>query len=158
MVESEESLFKNTLRSAGVFVRLTSKIWDEAMLDMLNALADAGKLGTASVDKILSNLVKRQEEGTTAYGHGVAVPPGRHRDLPGLVAAIGLLEEGIDFKALDRCPVDLIVLVLSRPDQREEMMQLQDSVLSYLKRERFRESIRKAESLDEALAIMEEVD
>ena len=44
MVESEESLFKKTLRNAGVFVRLTSKSRDEAMRDILNALADAGKL------------------------------------------------------------------------------------------------------------------
>lgn len=57
---------------------------------------------------VFESLCQRERLGSTALGHGVAIPHGRS---PGLVAATGAfvrLAEAVDFGAPDGQPVDLL--------------------------------------------------
>lgn len=155
----KKSLFKEVLRQTGVFVRLRSQTRDEAIEELVKAVADAGKLGAADPREVYRAVVDRENLGTTGFGLGIAAPRGRHEDLAGLVAAIGVLETGIDFKSLDRKLVDQIYLMLARPDQCEEMGQLNFiSFHHYSRHESFREAARGSGKLDQILALMDEID
>jgi PTS system nitrogen regulatory IIA component len=63
-------------------------------------------------EEVATQIVKREELGSTGVGNGVALP---HARLAGLKAPFGLfarLQRGIDFEAIDDQPVDIVFLLL----------------------------------------------
>ena len=65
---------------------------------------------------IAAAIAAREALGSTGVGAGIALP---HARLPGLVAPaafLARLERPLDFDAVDGRPVDLLVLLLSSPD------------------------------------------
>ncbi len=62
---------------------------------------------------LLDQLLAREAQQSTGIGGGLALP---HAIVPGLdqtVLAVGRIDEGLDFAALDSQPVDLVFLLLS---------------------------------------------
>ena len=71
----------------------------------------AAEVGLAA-DEVMTEIVKREELGSTGVGKGVALP---HARLQGLKSPFGLfarLHHGIDFDAIDGEPVDIVMLLL----------------------------------------------
>lgn len=67
--------------------------------------------GLSSAD-IFDCLFARERLGTTGLGQGVAIPHGRHADVPSPKGAFIRLKEAIDFDAPDGKPVSLIFVLL----------------------------------------------
>lgn len=66
--------------------------------------------------RIYDSLCARERLGSTALGHGVAIPHGRIPNLPTPTAALLKLRDGLAFEATDGQPVDL-VFALAVPEQ-----------------------------------------
>ena len=65
--------------------------------------------------RLLDALMERERLGTTAIGHGIAIPHARMAELKRLVGLFARLHHPVDFEALDDQPSDLIFLLLA-PD------------------------------------------
>ena len=57
-------------------------------------------------------LFAREKLGTTALGHGVAIPHGRHAEVQAATGAFIRLKEAVDFDAPDNKPVSLVFVLL----------------------------------------------
>ncbi|VDH00304.1 Nitrogen regulatory protein [Helicobacter pametensis] len=57
-------------------------------------------------------LFAREKLGTTALGHGVAIPHGRHAEVQAATGAFIRLKEAVDFDAPDGKPVSLVFVLL----------------------------------------------
>ena len=68
-----------------------------------------GKAGDALVETALA----RERSATTGFGKGVAVPHAKDAVVSRPTAALGVSENGIDFKAVDGRPVFVVALLLS---------------------------------------------
>lgn len=88
----------------------------EAIAELLNVLVERGDVSADHVDACLEALMARESLGSTGLGRGVGVPHAMHAGIEKLVGAIGLSTTGIDFRALDGQPVDMLFLILSPPD------------------------------------------
>ncbi|MDA8094770.1 MAG: PTS sugar transporter subunit IIA [Betaproteobacteria bacterium] len=71
-------------------------------------------------DLISRSLTAREALGSTALGHGVAVPHGRVKGLPHAMAAFARLSAPIPFDAPDGQPVRLVFALLV-PEQATEL-------------------------------------
>ena len=82
---------------------VTSK---KRLMNELGTLAETayGVPQAAGVDALL----ERETLGPTGVGHGVALPHARIDGLEGVVGTLAVLDKPIDFKAVDRQPVDLV--------------------------------------------------
>ena len=65
---------------------------------------------------LLGKLQRREEMGTTAIGHGVAIPHCRAKALKSPVLLLGLSEEGVPFEALDGKLSHVFFLLVSPED------------------------------------------
>ena len=65
--------------------------------------------------EVFDCLFARERLGSTAIGHGVAIPHGRLADIPQAAGAFLRLREPVDFDAPDNKPVSL-VFVLAVPE------------------------------------------
>lgn len=63
--------------------------------------------------KIAEVLIEREKLGSTGVGEGVAIPHGKIAGLPGLVAAFGRSEKGLDFASIDGKPTQLFFVLLA---------------------------------------------
>ncbi len=82
-------------------------------------LADllCAKTGIADAAQLKAAIWKRETTRTTGIGGGVAVPHGKSENVPSLRMAIGRTASPLEFGAIDRKPVELIILLASPVDQ-----------------------------------------
>src|SRR5215510_13529891 len=77
---------------------------DSVIRELVTALAGAGAMPADAVDEIVAALVKREQNGSTGFGKGVAVPHVKHGKVTKMAGAVGRSAAGIDFAALDHQP------------------------------------------------------
>src|SRR3989339_1752811 len=67
----------------------------------------------AAPNQIVSVLIERENLSTTGIGGGIAVPHCKTEQADRLIMAFGRAPGGVEFKALDRKPVQLFFLLLA---------------------------------------------
>jgi len=78
--------------------------------------ARAARVTGLSEREIFEIITQRERLGSTAVGHGIAMP---HGAVPGLTRPVGVfarMERPISFEAVDDQPVDLIFALLTPPE------------------------------------------
>ncbi|MGC1353674.1 MAG: PTS sugar transporter subunit IIA [Xanthobacteraceae bacterium] len=98
------------------FLSSADVITDVAFADKQKLLEDLARRAATIVDVqpalILSELVKREQLGSTGMGGGVAIPHARFHQVAKPFGMLVRLKRPIAFDAVDDQPVDTIVLLL----------------------------------------------
>ncbi|MBI69872.1 MAG: PTS fructose transporter subunit IIA [Phycisphaerae bacterium] len=131
---------------------------DGVIAELVDALVAAGCATEDQREEFTKAIIRRENKGSTGFGHGVAVPHIKHPDIKEMKIAIGNSPEGIDFKSLDREPVFSIVLLLSPEDQPENHLDAMEAIFSNLSQDTFRRFLRQATSPEEVLTLLTETD
>lgn len=114
----------------------------DAVLD-----AAARLLGDASPDStaaIADSLRQRERMGSTAIGHGVAIPHGRTNAFDEARAAFLRLERPVDFEAGDSMPVDLVFAMAVPAHFTQQHLQLLSDLAERFADAGFRAALRAA--------------
>ncbi|MBN3817818.1 PTS sugar transporter subunit IIA [Paraburkholderia sp. Se-20369] len=105
-------------------------------------------------ERIRTELMKREQLGSTGLGQGVALP---HARVGGVGAAIGLFVRArvpFGFDAPDGKPIgEFLLLVMPEEDDREHLELLADAA-RFLGKRQFRLAARAARTPDEIAALM----
>jgi PTS system fructose-specific IIA component/PTS system nitrogen regulatory IIA component len=126
--------------------------------ELLQSLADHGALATEHVETLARACIARENQGSTGFGKGVAVPHVKHDCVQRLVATIGRSSRGVDFAALDRAPVYTVVMLLSPADSPDEHLAAMERIFRYLQRENFRRFLRQADTREAIVELVKEAD
>ena len=86
--------------------------WD-AIDQMVNILAEEKQIPASQVQPIRTAAIAREKKASTAIGHETAIPHAPIPDLPGIIGAMGICPDGVDFDGLDGDPVRYIFLLLT---------------------------------------------
>jgi len=120
-------------------VDATSK---KKVLELVSELM-AGAQDSLEMRTVADRLLAREKLGSTALGHGVAIPHGRCTDATSAIAAFVKLREGVDFDAPDGQPVDLIVGLLVPEECTDGHLQLLAQLADVFSRPEIRERLRE---------------
>jgi PTS system nitrogen regulatory IIA component len=131
---------------------------DGALRELVNSLAAAGALPEAAIEEVLAALIKREQNGSTGFGKGVAVPHVQHPSVQKMAGTIGRSATGIDFTALDHQPVYTIVVLLSPEGQAQHHLQAMNIIFSNLQKDIFRRFLRQAPTRQAILELLDEAD
>ena len=131
---------------------------DQAIRELVTSLANNGALATDAVDEVVAALIKREQNGSTGFGKGVAVPHVKHAKVKKMAATIGRSAHGIDFSALDHQPVYSIVLLLSPENQPQQHLQAMNIVFSNLQKDMFRRFLRQSNTRESIVELLDEAD
>jgi mannitol/fructose-specific phosphotransferase system IIA component (Ntr-type) len=124
----------------------------------VSSLATAGALAEEAVDDVVAALIKREQNGSTGFGKGVAVPHVKHGKVKKMAGTVGRSGAGIDFSALDHQPVYSIVLLLSPEAQPQHHLQAMNIVFSNLQKDMFRRFLRQANTSEGIIELLDEAD
>lgn len=125
---------------------------------LVGGLAAAGQIADGDVETIAKAIIQRENQGSTGFGKGVAVPHVKHPKIKRIMAAVGRSAGGVDFAALDRAPVYIVVLLLSPPENPDGHLQAMESIFRHLQRDNFRRFLRQAETKAEIIDLFKEAD
>ena len=142
------------VRSISLDVAPKSK--QEAIDAAVALMVKSGKINDEEAYK--KQVYAREEESTTGIGEGIAIPHGKCDavDRPGLSAMV--IREGVDFDSLDGAPVTLLFLIAAPNTEDNVHLDVLSKLSMMLMDERFTESLRKAETPEQFLAIIDQAD
>ena len=131
---------------------------DAAIAEIIDSIVEAGALSPKLRDEFVKAVIRRENRGSTGFGHGVAVPHVKHAAITKMAVAVAVSTSGVDFNALDRQPVYSILLLLSPENQPEEHLDAMEAIFGNLSQETFRRFLRQAGTAKEILALLAEAD
>ena len=131
---------------------------DGAIVELVSALDEAGRLGKGKCKEITTEVIKREKEASTGLGKGIAVPHVKHKAVKDVIATIGQSSAGIDFFALDKQPVYSVILLISPADDPDKHLQAMENIFRHLQKERFRKFLRQCRTTDQIEDLLNEVD
>lgn len=141
-----------------VVANLEAATKDEAIAELVDALANAGAVPKSRVGEIVKATLAREEQATTGIGKGVALPHTKMKGVKKPVGTIGRSEQGIDFSALDSKPVYSVILLLSSPDNPDEHLQAMETIFKHVQRDIFRKFLRQSETAEAIVELIHEAD
>ena len=131
---------------------------DGVLRELVTSLATAGALPAEAVDDVVAALIKREQNGSTGFGKGVAVPHVKHAKVKKMAGTIGRSGPGVDFAALDHQPVYSVFLLLSPENQPQQHLQAMNIVFSNLQKDMFRRFLRQAATREAIAELLDEAD
>ena len=131
---------------------------NEAIREMVNSLGACVGFDEATLADVAHAITLRENQGTTAFGKGVALPHARHPAARRTIAAIARSSRGIDFAALDREPVYLVILLVSPPDKTDEHLVAMELLFRVVQVDNLRRFLLRAETKEEMWDLVIEAD
>jgi PTS system nitrogen regulatory IIA component len=95
-------------------------------------------------DLVTSEILKREELGSTGMGGGVAIPHARILGLSRPFGILAQLKKAIDFAAIDEKPVDIVFMLLLPGAQESEQLNVLASVARRLRDPAIAAALRRA--------------
>ena len=138
--------------------QLKSQDRDGVLRELVESLAESGAIPKAMVDELVAAVIKREKEGSTGFGKGVAVPHAKHPKIKTMVGTLGRSPEGIDFSALDKHPVHIVFLLLSPLAQPQQHVAAMNVIFSNLQQDNFRRFMRQSPGVADMVDLLNEAD
>lgn len=97
---------------------------DEMITELSRLMQRSHILDKVSVDRIKAGLMNRESQGSTGFGHGIAIPHCQISGIDDFVVGIAICKKGIDFGAIDRRKVKVFVIIVGPQESRSGHLQL----------------------------------
>ncbi len=146
------------LVSEAILVDLQATSREEAVREMVQSLHEADQIRQDEVDNVVRAIIRREELGTTGIGNGVAVPHTRHQTVDRLIGTVALSRHGVEFKAQDGEPVDILFLLISPPQLPRDHLRALSRISDLLRDQSFADYLRRAQTREQVLGLIEEAD
>jgi mannitol/fructose-specific phosphotransferase system IIA component (Ntr-type) len=146
--------FRAAVRNGSYLLHLESNTKNEILDEMVKLLVSTGKLTSDQGTEALKAVLDREEKMSTGVQQGIAIPHGKIPSMNGLVVAIALKKEGIDFGALDGQPSRIFVMTISTTLRTGPHLQFLSEICKILESEDVRTRLLGAATPEEMVAVL----
>lgn len=144
------------LSKDGIELNVTAKDKNDIINKMTNLMLKTGRITDLNAYKEL--VLKREEEGSTGVGEGIAIPHGKGDCVtePGLVAMV--VPNGVEYDALDGKPVNLLFMIAAPNTSDNVHLDVLSRLSTMLMDTEFKNKLVSAKSKAEFLNIINETE
>lgn len=138
------------LDAANVIFNLNATSQAEVIRRVVEHANALGKI--SNVEATVQAVQQREEESTTGFGKGVAIPHGKTDGVKEPVLLFAKLAQPIEWKSLDEQPVDMLFMILVPESSAAEHLQILAKLARRLMHDEFVADLRAkttAESVSE---------
>jgi len=138
--------------------RISTSLRAQVKVEVLKELVElAGRSGKVrDREKVLREILSRESIRSTGIGNGVAVPHVESECVDGVVVALGISRQGVDFDAPDERPVRVYALIIAQKGEEGDYMSLLGRVARLFRNPAFRWQVEEASSAEEVLELIQE--
>ena len=105
-------------------------------------------------ESVYRSLLAREKLGSTAIGHGVAIPHSRMSGCTEPLGCLILLSEGVDFGAPDGADVEIAFILLVPEAATQDHLDLLASLANAFSNADIRDRLKKADSAEDARLVL----
>ena len=144
------------LSKDGIELNVTAKDKNDIIDKMTKLMLKTGRITDLNAYKEL--VLKREEEGSTGVGEGIAIPHGKGDCVtePGLVAMV--VPNGVEYDALDGKPVNLLFMIAAPNTSDNVHLDVLSRLSTMLMDTEFKNKLISAKSKEEFLNIINETE
>jgi len=142
------------LSKEAIIVDLKGTKKEEVLRELTGLLVNSKDIQRQDKEKIVELLLAREALGSTAIGHGVAIPHTKCEYVKKLIASIGISKSGVDFDSLDGEPVHIFFLLLAPSDSAGPHLKALARISRILKDKFLREDLKSAKDKETILNII----
>ncbi len=102
----------------------SAKNKDEALKKLAQLACKSKALKSADWHNIYQKILDREKQGTTGFGHEIAIPHARIEGLEEFLVCIAVAPKGIDFDAMDKKKVKVLILLLGPQEKVDEHLKI----------------------------------
>lgn len=146
------------IRTDAIIPELATTERNGVIRELVQSLASAGAIDPERADGIAQAVILRENQGSTGFGKGVAVPHVKHEHVTETVATVGRSAQGVDFNALDRAPVYTFVLLLSPKSDPDAHLAAMEKIFRHLRDDNFRRFLRQSDTREKIAELIVEAD
>ena len=106
--------------------------------------------GTVNEEVVYDVLIERERLASTGIGSAVAIPHGRYDGVEELRAAVAICPAGVDFEAVDRLPVRILVGIVGPKSMPQKHLAALAGVSRVLRSEEKRNALLRAPDAESA--------
>jgi PTS system nitrogen regulatory IIA component len=143
---------KKALSTETITLELTSTSKSEVIEEMVDLLLAAGRIKDRKA--ALKAIVDREKKMSTGMQNGIAIPHGKSDSVDGLVAALGISKNGIDFESMDQQPARIFIMTLSPVNRTGPHIQFLAEISRLLNSPEAQERVLNATTKEELLEII----
>lgn len=104
----------------------------------------AASIESLDAEDIFAKLINREKLGSTAIGHGIAIPHCRLDGCKDIVGGLFTLNEPIEFEAIDDEPVEILFVLLVPTEEVAEHLEVLAMLASRFESEDYRKRLIRA--------------
>lgn len=128
----------------------------EALNQIINLIIQTGNITNKEEYKKI--VFKREEQGTTGIGEGIAIPHGKSNKVKKASLAAMVIPNGVDFEALDNKKVNLMFLIAAPETKDNIHLEVLSRLSALLMDEKFRDKLKRAKTPKEFLNYIDEAE
>jgi fructose-specific phosphotransferase system IIA component len=141
------------LDPALVDLHLHGESKSQILANLVALLASRGKIKQR--DALLESLLEREGLGSTAIGHGVAIPHGRCGELTRAAIAFARSEHEVDFDSIDGLPTRIFFLLVAPENGSNEHLHLLAKIARLMRDSATRDKLLGMDSVEQVLELFD---
>ncbi|HJP29591.1 MAG TPA: PTS sugar transporter subunit IIA [Candidatus Latescibacteria bacterium] len=126
----------------------------EAINQMVEVLIEEKQIPLSQRDNVLAAARDREQKSSTSIGRETAIPHAPLPDLPGIIGALGVCPEGVDFNGLQGDVVRYIFLLLTPQQNYRSYIPVLAQIASLMHTDETRDAILHCETPSELTALI----
>ncbi len=130
--------------NAVIVPSLSSTTKDDAIVELVQAAADANRIKAAHRKPLREALFAREANGSTGIGNGIAVPHVKAKQITTMTLVLGCSADGLPYQAVDGRDVQTVFMILAPENAAEDHLQALRWVSTLARNADFRRFIQTA--------------
>jgi len=141
-VKIEKVKIESILAPEHTHCKLTARSKKRVIEDI--AIKLAASIDSLDAEDIFAKLINREKLGSTAIGHGIAIPHCRLDGCKDIVGGLFTLEQAVEFQAIDDKPVEILFVLLVPTEEVAEHLEVLAMLASKFESEKYRQRLIRA--------------
>lgn len=154
--------FSNYLDSKLIFTDVKGSSVEEVIKEMINKISEKEKNVNLRKEEITTSIIKREEEVSTAIGHGVAIPHARIENFNDFIVAVGVVSAPFEARIGGsnlKDNVELVFLIISDILKNKNILKIMSAVSKLVvKYPHIADKIKTLKNSEEIFKAVEEAD
>lgn len=132
----------NYTMETGFLPKIKCDSVEAAVTQLVERLLSSGS--TADRSALVREILRREEEGSTAIGGGLVIPHARFAGIEKAQVAVATLNDPLVIDTVDGVPVDVVILLIGPQNDPRQMLRVLARLARLVKQDDFLDSLRRA--------------
>ena len=109
------------------------------------------KVSNGELEKIRAAVHEREDIMSTGVGKGLAIPHGKTAGISETYAAFAILQDPVDYEAIDDKPVDMVFLLVGPQSSNSLHIKMLSRISRLMNNSEFRDRLKECSTADEII-------